>query len=117
PGVDFCDPQGKLRATFALGPTGTPGLGLYDANGRLRTSLDVPAANTPWLAFYHGSGKPAWELRSHPPGIHVQEDRSMRRWLRETLILGLFCCAVSGCGEPRYGYYGDPGYGYSPYSY
>ena len=58
--LDFYDQQGKLRATFALGPNGTPGMGLYDDSGKLRTSLDVPAANTPGLAFYHGDGKPAW---------------------------------------------------------
>jgi hypothetical protein len=49
-----------LRATFALGPSGTPGLGLYDDTGKLRTSLDVPAPNTPGLAFYKLDGKPAW---------------------------------------------------------
>jgi hypothetical protein len=40
----------------------------------------------------------------------------MRRWLQATLILGLLCCWVSGCG-PTYGYYDSPGYGYAPYSY
>jgi len=39
----------------------------------------------------------------------------MRRLL-QTLILGLICFALYGCG-PTYGYYGDPGYGYAPYSY
>jgi hypothetical protein len=41
----------------------------------------------------------------------------MRRLLQGTLVLGLLVCVVSGCGEPRYGYYGNPGYGYAPYSY
>jgi hypothetical protein len=41
----------------------------------------------------------------------------MRRLLQVTLLLGLLCCVVSGCGEPGYDYYGDPGYGYAPYSY
>ena len=41
----------------------------------------------------------------------------MRRTLQATLLLGLLWLGVSGCGEPRYGYYGDPGYGYAPYSY
>jgi hypothetical protein len=40
----------------------------------------------------------------------------VRRLLRQTLILGLLCFGVSGCG-PTYGYYGDRGYGYAPYSY
>src|ERR1700722_7122001 len=39
----------------------------------------------------------------------------MRRLL-QTLILGLLCFALYGCG-PTYGDYGDPGYGYAPYSY
>jgi hypothetical protein len=38
----------------------------------------------------------------------------MRRLLQETLILGLLCCGLSGCGVPRYGYYDYPGYGYAP---
>ena len=41
----------------------------------------------------------------------------MRRWLQVTLILGLLCFGVSGCGEPGYESYGYPGYGYAPYSY
>ena len=41
----------------------------------------------------------------------------MRPLLQRTLILVLLFCGISGCGEPRYGYYGDPGYGYAPYSY
>jgi hypothetical protein len=41
----------------------------------------------------------------------------MRRLLQQTLILGLLCFGVSGCGGPRYGYYDSPGYGYAPYSY
>jgi hypothetical protein len=41
----------------------------------------------------------------------------MRRLLQGTFVLGLLLCVVSGCGEPRYGYYGNPGYGYAPYSY
>src|SRR5713101_1727699 len=41
----------------------------------------------------------------------------MRRLLQGTLILVLLCCAASGCGEPGYGYYGNRGYGYAPYSY
>jgi hypothetical protein len=41
----------------------------------------------------------------------------MRRLLREMLILGLLCFGLIGCGEPTYGYYGNPGYGYAPYSY
>jgi hypothetical protein len=40
----------------------------------------------------------------------------MHRLLHEMLILTVFCCGLSGCG-PTYGYYGDPGYGYAPYSY
>ena len=41
----------------------------------------------------------------------------MRHLLKLALILGLLCFAASGCGEPSYGYYGDRGYGYAPYSY
>ena len=41
----------------------------------------------------------------------------MRRLLQKTLILGVLCSLMIGCGEPRYGYYGSPGYGYVPYSY
>ena len=41
----------------------------------------------------------------------------MRRLLQATLILGLLCSVASGCGEPGYSYYGNPGYGYAPYSY
>jgi hypothetical protein len=40
----------------------------------------------------------------------------MRRLLQVTLLLGLLFM-VSGCGEPGYDYYGNPGYGYAPYSY
>jgi hypothetical protein len=40
----------------------------------------------------------------------------MRRLSQGMLILGLLCCVLSGCG-PTYGYYGDRGYGYAPYSY
>jgi hypothetical protein len=40
----------------------------------------------------------------------------MRQVLQEMLILGLLCCGLSGCG-PSYGYYGDHGYGFAPYSY
>jgi hypothetical protein len=40
----------------------------------------------------------------------------MRRLLQETLIAGLLCLGLSGCG-PTYGSYGDRGYGYAPYSY
>jgi hypothetical protein len=41
----------------------------------------------------------------------------MRRLLQATLILVVLCCMASGCGEPGYSYYGNPGYGYAPYSY
>ena len=41
----------------------------------------------------------------------------MRHLLQVTLIVVLLGFGVSGCGEPRYGYYGNPGYGYAPYSY
>jgi len=41
----------------------------------------------------------------------------MRHLLQKTLILGAACFLMVGCGEPRYGSYGSPGYGYAPYSY
>jgi hypothetical protein len=49
--------------------------------------------------------------------VYFRRSRFMRRLLQGTLILVLLGCGVSGCGEPRYGYYGNPGYGYAPYSY
>jgi hypothetical protein len=41
----------------------------------------------------------------------------MRRLLQQTLILGVLCFGVSGCGGPGYGSYDRPGFGYAPYSY
>lgn len=40
----------------------------------------------------------------------------MPRLLYQMLILAVLCSGLSGCG-PTYGYYGDPGYGFAPYSY